>query len=101
MYKILLCCKSGLTTNMLVNEMKKEAKKRNINTLIWAMAESIISLSWSDADCVLVAPQNASEVGEIKGIVNNTIPVDVIDSDDFVKMNGQAVLDQAINLINK
>lgn len=27
MYKILLCCKSGLTTNMLVNAMKKEAKK--------------------------------------------------------------------------
>ena len=101
MYKILLCCKSGLTTNMLVNAMKKEAKKRNINTLIWAMAESAISHSWTDADCVLVAPQNAGEIEDIKGIVNNTIPVVVIDSDNFVKMNGQAVLDQAINLVNK
>ena len=101
MYKILLCCKSGLTTNMLVNAMKKEAKKRNINTLIWDMAESAISHSWTDADCVLVAPQNAGEIEDIKGIVNNTIPVDVIDSDNFVKMNGQAVLDQAINLVNK
>ncbi|WRK55628.1 PTS sugar transporter subunit IIB [Coprobacillaceae bacterium CR2/5/TPMF4] len=65
------------------------------------MAESAISHSWTDADCVLVAPQNAGEIEDIKGIVNNTIPVDVIDSDNFVKMNGQAVLDQAINLVNK
>ena len=55
MYKILLCCASGLTTSMLVNAMKKDAKEKNIDVMIWAVAESAIDLSWADADCILVA----------------------------------------------
>ena len=35
MYKILLCCASGLTTSMLVNAMKKDAKEKNIDVMIW------------------------------------------------------------------
>lgn len=100
MYKILLCCASGLTTSMLVNAMKKEAKEKNINVMIWAVAESAINLSWADADCILVAPQNAYDLEEIKEIVNGTIPVAAIDGVDFSSMNGQAVLAQAIEMIN-
>ena len=69
MYKILLCCASGLTTSMLVNAMKKDAKEKNIDVMIWAVAESAIDLSWADADCILVAPQNAGDLEKVKGIV--------------------------------
>ncbi len=100
MYKILLCCKSGLTTNMLVSAMKEEAKKQDINAIIWAVAESAIPLSWADADCVLIAPQSAGDVNRIKDVINDSIPVAVIDQNDFVEMNGQAVFNQAIALLN-
>ena len=80
MYKILLCCASGLTTSML---------------------ESAIDLSWADADCILVAPQNAGDLEKVKGIVNSSIPVASIDGVNFSKMDGQAVLEQAIEMINK
>ena len=73
MYKILLCCASGLTTSMLVNAMKKDAKEKNIDVMIWAVAESAIDLSWADADCILVAPQNAGDLEKVKGIVNSSI----------------------------
>ena len=66
MYKILLCCASGLTTSMLVNAMKKDAKEKNIDVMIWAVAESAIDLSWADADCILVAPQNAGDLERLK-----------------------------------
>ena len=85
MYKILLCCASGLTTSMLVNAMKKDAKEKNIDVMIWAVAESAIDLSWADADCILVAPQNAGDLEKV----------------NFSKMDGQAVLEQAIEMINK
>ena len=77
MYKILLCCASGLTTSMLVNAMKKDAKEKNIDVMIWAVAE------------------------KVKGIVNSSIPVASIDGVNFSKMDGQAVLEQAIEMINK
>ncbi|WP_294578766.1 PTS sugar transporter subunit IIB [uncultured Thomasclavelia sp.] len=100
MYKILLCCKSGITTSMLVNNMKKEARNQDINALIWAIAENSIELSWGNADCILVAPQNAGDLDKIKDLVDGAIPVDVIDRDCFVTMDGKAVLDQAMHLLN-
>ena len=71
MYKILLCCASGLTTSLLVNAMKKDAKEKNI------------------------------DLEKVKGIVNSSIPVASIDGVNFSKMDGQAVLEQAIEMINK
>ena len=37
----------------------------------------------------------------VKGIVNSSIPVASIDGVNFSKMDGQAVLEQAIEMINK
>ena len=33
MYKILLCCVSGVTTNKLVKAVKESAKQKDINVL--------------------------------------------------------------------
>lgn len=101
MYKILLCCSAGMTTNMLVNSMKEEAKKENIDVMVWAVAETAVSLSWADADCVLVAPQISSSLSKIRDMVTTNIPVEVINSEDFSKMNGKKVLDYAISLIKQ
>ena len=100
MYKILLCCTSGLTTSMLVNAMKKEAAAKKIDVMVWTVAASAIDLSWADADCILVAPQNASDLTRVNELVKKTIPVTVIDGIDFSSMNGGAVLNHAISLIN-
>ena len=85
---------------MLVNNMKKEARNQDINALIWAIAENSIESSRGNADCILVAPQNAGDLDKIKDLVDGAIPVDVIDRDCFVTMDGKAVLDQAMHLLN-
>ena len=84
-----------------LDSMRKDAKEKNIDVMIWAVAESAIDLSWADADCILVAPQNAGDLEKVKGIVNSSIPVASIDGVNFSKMDGQAVLEQAIEMINK
>lgn len=99
MYKILLCCSSGLTTSKLVSAMKEEAAKQSIDTIVWAVNQTAVELSWSDADCVLVAPQNESEYKRVKDAVRETIPVGLIAKEDFINMNGKTVLDSAIELI--
>ena len=96
MYKILLCCTSGLTTNMLVDAMKKEAAKQTLDVMVWAVAISAIELSWADADCILVASQNTSDLEKVKSIVKTSIPVEEINDIDFSKMDGKAVLNRAI-----
>lgn len=99
MYKILLCRTSGLTTSMLVSAMKKDAKEKNINVMVWAAAETAIGLSCAEADCVLVAPQTKGDLEKVRSIVNNSVPVAPIDGVNFSKMDGKAVLEQAVNLI--
>ena len=37
MYKILLCCVSGVTTNKLVNAVKESAKQKDIKVMCWAV----------------------------------------------------------------
>ena len=96
-YKILLCCMSGLTTTMLVNE----AHRQNIDVMIWTAISSAIELSWAEADCILIAPQNAGDLEKVRSIVKTSIPIAVIEEKDLLEMNGKAVLKQAIELIEK
>lgn len=99
MYKILLCCTSGITGSMLVKAMKDDAAKKNIDVMIWTVSESAIELSWADADCVLVAPQSTNVLEKVESLVKGSIPVVAIDATDFTKMDGKVVLEQAIKLI--
>lgn len=101
MFKILVCCSSGMTANMLVRSMKQEAKAKNTKVMIWTAAKTAVVHSFADADCILVAPQIASSLSEIQELVNGRIPVAVIDGQDFSNMNGKAVLEFACSLINK
>ena len=52
MYKILLCCVSGVTTNKLVKAVKESAKQKDIKVMCWAVGSKSVGLSWADADCV-------------------------------------------------
>lgn len=101
MYKILLCCSAGMTSNMLVQSVKSAAEKKNIKIMVWSTAKTAVSLTWPDADCVLVAPQIASALPEIETMVDGKIPVALIDGETFSKMDGESILTQAISLIEK
>ena len=101
MYKILLCCTSGITTSRLVESIKKEGVSRGAKVLCWAVAESAVDLSWADADCVLVAPQAKGDLEKVKSMINGAIPCAAIDENAFSNMYGKAALDQAISLIDK
>ena len=93
MYKILLCCVSGVTTNKLVNAVKESAKQKDIKVMCWAVGSKSVGLSWADADCVLLS--------KIEEMVHGVIPCALINDGDFASMNGDAVLNLALDLIKK
>lgn len=102
MYKILLACSAGMSTSLLVNNMKKEAIAQGIDTEIQAMPIAEAEVVYGDWDVVLLGPQvryvfkKFSELGKSKDI-----PVDVIDMRMYGMMDGKGVLNQALNLLKE
>ncbi|MGN1182030.1 MAG: PTS sugar transporter subunit IIB [Faecalibacillus sp.] len=99
MYKILLCCASGVTTNMLVSSIKESAKKEGKSIMCWAVGALSLQFSWADADCVLVAPQSKADFKQIHDMIHGVIPCEMMKEEDFIKMDGDAILNHAIELI--
>ena len=98
---ILLCCASTISTSILVNSMKEEAKSKKIETIIWAVGETALDIAWPEADIILLSPQIRHLLPSTKELVKNRIPVIVIDEEDFIKMDGKKVLDIALNELQK
>lgn len=100
MVKILLACSSGMSTSLLVQKMEAEAKERGLDAEIWAVAQDKAPEDMKKADVLLIGPQmrfmkkkfsvTADEVG---------IPLDVIDPVSYGRVDGKAVLDKALELI--
>ncbi|MFJ6412248.1 PTS sugar transporter subunit IIB [Terribacillus saccharophilus] len=102
MMKILLACSSGMSTSLLVSKMKDAAREKGIEAEIWAVAQDKAESDMEKADVLLIGPQmrflfkKISKVADEKGV-----PVDVIDPISYGRIDGEAVLDKALELIQK
>ena len=100
--KIKLFCSAGMSTGMLVKKMKDAAESRGLEVDIDAYPESTMELETNECDVALLGPQvrfmlkKAQEICGPKGI-----PVEVVDMRHYGMMNGEAVLDQALKLIDE
>ncbi|WP_188455023.1 PTS sugar transporter subunit IIB [Virgibacillus oceani] len=99
--KIILVCSAGMSTSMLVNKMRKSAEERNIEADINAVAESELKNNMDNLDVVLIGPQVRYLEKKIKEQVEpKGIKAGVIDQMAYGMIQGEKVLDQAINLMN-
>ncbi|WP_138420350.1 PTS sugar transporter subunit IIB [Aquibacillus sediminis] len=100
MKRILLACSAGMSTSLLVSKMKEAAQARGVDVEIWAVAQDKAPKDMEKADVLLIGPQmrfmkkkfskTAEEVG---------IPLDVIDPMAYGRVDGEAVLNKALELI--
>lgn len=98
---ILLICSAGMSTSMLVKKMQAVADARGIDANIWAIGDSLASDNVGKADVILLGPQVKYLLAKTKDLVNNEKPVDCIDMRNYGTMNGEKVLDQALELLKK
>ncbi|MBR7797285.1 MAG: PTS sugar transporter subunit IIB [Bacillota bacterium] len=97
--KIILVCSAGMSTSMLVKKMKQAAEERNLDAEINAVAESQLKNELDNLDVVLIGPQVRYLEKKIKEQVEpHGIAVDVIDQMAYGMIQGDKVLDQAVEL---
>ena len=96
---ILLVCAAGMSTSLLVANMKKFADKESkINAVAFSELENVID----EYDVVLVGPQLRYKLSNIKKIGDaKNKPVDVIDSLAYGRMDGEKTLEFAKKLYNE
>ncbi|MFV0394940.1 MAG: PTS sugar transporter subunit IIB [Coprobacillaceae bacterium] len=101
MKKILLVCNAGMSTSLLVTNMEKYAKSVDLDVEIKAVplteAERIM-LEW---DVVMLGPQVRHTLNNLKSKLDGKVPIEVIEMRDYGMMNGENVLNAALQIINK
>ncbi|SDZ65816.1 PTS system, cellobiose-specific IIB component [Evansella caseinilytica] len=98
--KILLACSAGMSTSLLVSKMEKVAEEKGLEAEIWAVAQDKVISELPKADVLLIGPQMRflKKKFEAKAQELN-VPVDIIDPVAYGRVNGEAVLDKAMELI--
>lgn len=99
MLHIMLVCAGGMSTSLLMNKMKEAAKHRGIDINVWATAQSDAKNHYDTSDCVLVGPQIRFAIKKMEAEINGRCPIQGIEMKDYGSMNGEKVLDLALQLI--
>ena len=99
MTRITLVCNAGMSTSLLVSKMNIAAAKSGADVKIRAIAENDFDKYADDTDILLLGPQVGYTLKKMKAKYEpKGIKVSVINSVDYGMMNGQKVLEMALNL---
>lgn len=98
MRNIVLVCNMGVSTSLMVNRMKKEAKEKGYECTINAYALQKSKQKIQEADIVLVGPQIQYEIPRIKKQYPDKI-VMAIAITDYGRMDGAKVLKEVQTLL--
>ncbi|WP_435954317.1 PTS sugar transporter subunit IIB [Dryocola sp. BD626] len=97
---IYLFCSAGMSTSLLVSKMKAQAEKYDVPVIIEAYPETLAGEKGTNADLILLGPQIAYMLPEIKKVLPGKT-VEVIDSAMYGKIDGLGVLKAAVASIKK
>ena len=103
MKNIMLVCNAGMSTSMLVTKMLKAAESKGIEATIWAvpLSEVDTEINEKDVNVLLVGPQVSFMLQEYKDKFEPAVKVDAINMMDYGTMNGEKVLDLALNMMGE
>lgn len=92
---ILLICSAGMSTSLLVRKMQEIAYERHMDAEIWACGDHESDYHIEKADIILVGPQMRFLYNKVKCMAGHR-PVEIIDMMWYGTMDGERVLDAAI-----
>lgn len=98
MNKILLMCMGGFSTGLLVEKMKGAAREMGVEVEIKAISTSVLDEVVKDYDCLLIAPQINYLAEDVQQKYPN-LPLYLIQPTDYGRLNGQKILNKALELI--
>ncbi len=98
MKKILLVCSAGMSTSILVKKMQDEILSRSLDIEIDAIPEADVK-NQKDFSIIMLGPQVRFLKSKFDHLEREGIPVVIIDSIKYGRMDGKSVLDDALALI--
>lgn len=101
---IMLICAAGMSTTLLVTKMQKAAKSKGLDVEIFAHSanEADAILAEKDVDILLLGPQVRFMKSQFEQKVEEKgIPVDIINMQDYGMVNGEKVLQSALDSMDK
>ncbi|XCQ51335.1 PTS sugar transporter subunit IIB [Enterococcus faecalis ATCC 29212] len=99
---IMLVCSAGMSTSLFVTKMQKAAFNQGLDAHIFAASasEADTNLENNPVDVLLLGPQVRYMKSDFeKRLSPKGIPTDVISMSDYGLMNGEKVLEQALDLL--
>lgn len=100
MKKILLVCNAGMSTSILVRNMQKAAKEKDLDCEIEAKSLTQAKKDLDGANVILLGPQIGYELNSVRELAGST-PCAVIDMKDYGAMDGMKVLKTAYKLMKQ
>ncbi|MDQ0363034.1 PTS sugar transporter subunit IIB [Breznakia pachnodae] len=97
MKKVILLCSAGMSTSMLVENMKEAALNKNYDYQIEAHSLTELNNVKDSADIILLGPQVRFQLDSVKKQVE--CQVEVIPMTDYGQMNGSKVVELVHSLV--
>lgn len=102
MIRILLACGIGASTGFMAANMRKAAKVNNLDVTVHAVSKSQVPEYADKIDVLLLGPHFSAEVGKYQEMLKDkNVKVTSIDPDDYAALDGEAILDAAIEFYNE
>ena len=101
MIRVLIVCSWGMFTSLLVESMLEAAKERQCELSVEALSAGEYAAKVEECDVVLIAPQIRHLRKGIEKLAQTAgKPAALIEPFHYATMNGQAVLEQVLRMIN-
>ncbi|CAH2715870.1 PTS system cellobiose-specific EIIB component [Neobacillus rhizosphaerae] len=97
---ILLCCGAGMSSGFLAQKARKAAKKRGLDIKIEAKSENEAASHLATIDVLLLGPHYQAYKEEFAKLGKPlNVPVDVIPQKIYGTLDGEKLLDFALEII--
>lgn len=101
MIRILLACGIGASTGFMAAGMRKVAKQKGLDIKINAVSKSQVMDFKDEIDILLLGPHFKKDVAQYQEQLGSKIKVMSIDPDYYAALDGESILEDAIELYNE
>ncbi len=102
MLRILLACGIGASTGFMAANMRKAAKTMDLDVTIHAVSKSQVPDYVDKIDLLLLGPHFSAEVPKYQEMLkSHNIKATSIDPDNYAALDGEAILEDAVDFYNE
>lgn len=96
---IYLVCNAGMSTSIVVRKMQEAAEKQGLSDIhVEAFSVEVLDQKADTAGVVLLGPQIRHMLNDVKKLVADRCPVDVVDMRDYGTLRGDKILAKALKM---